>query len=104
MSCAPILPRGIGMQGEASTRLGLTDYPRGTRGGQAPRGGSGASEGVGIRRFAIALGSALIAHLSIGEGPRRSTGSPLMDVSAENRFHVDDGCSVQSFEMSHLQS
>ena len=35
---------------------------------------------------------------------KASTGSPLTDVSAEYRFHVDDGRSVQSFEMSHLQS
>jgi len=46
------------MQGEASTRLGFTELlPRGTRVGQAPRGGAvaragaGASEGVGIRRL-----------------------------------------------------
>jgi hypothetical protein len=35
---------------------------------------------------------------------KASTGSPLTDVSAEYRVHVDDGRSVQSFEMSHLQS
>ena len=46
------------MQGEASTRLGFTDYFRvelavgqSPRGGAVARAGAGASEGVGIRRF-----------------------------------------------------
>ena len=43
--------------------------------GQAPRrgaaacAGAGAAQGVGLRGFAITLGSALIAHLSVGDGP-----------------------------------
>ena len=149
------------MQGEASTRLGFTDYFRVELAWAKLLGAVLLLAPVPARlkewayaAFAITLGSALIAHLSIGEGPRRrgagrrapgvlwglsyfcgvasrarasagpledeqrvanqdpknpaqmkaSTGSPLTDVSAEYRFHVDDGRSVQSFEMSHLQS
>ena len=146
------------MQGEASTRLGFTDYFRVELAWAKLLGAVLLLAPVPARlkewayaAFAITLGSALIAHLSIGEGPRRrgagrrapgvlwglsyfcgvasrarasagpledeqrvanqdpknpaqmkaSTGSPLTDVSAEYRFHVDDGRSVQSFEMSH---
>ena len=149
------------MQGEASTRLGFTDYFRVELAWAKLLGAVLLLAPVPARlkewayaAFAITLGSALIAHLSIGEGPRRrgagrrapgvlwglsyfcgvasrarasagpledeqrvanqdpknpaqmkaSTGSPLTDVSAASRFHVDDGRSVQSFEMSHLQS
>ena len=149
------------MQGEASTRLGFTDYFRVELAWAKLLGAVLLLAPVPARltewayaAFAITLGSALIAHLSIGERPRRrgagrrapgvlwglsyfcgvasrarasagpledeqrvanqdpenpaqmkaSTGSPLTDVSAEYRFHVDDGRSVQSFEMSHLQS
>ena len=66
------------MQGEASTRLGFTDYFRVELAWAKLLGAVLLLAPVPARlkewayaAFAITLGSALIAHLSIGEGPRR---------------------------------
>ena len=66
------------MQGEASTRLGFTDYFRVELAWAKLLGAVLLLAPVPVRlkewayaAFAITLGSALIAHLSIGEGPRR---------------------------------
>jgi hypothetical protein len=69
------------MQGEASTRLGFTDYFRVELAWAKLLGAVLLHAPVPARlkewayaAFAITLGSALIAHLSIGEGPRRRGG------------------------------
>ena len=86
------------MQGEASTRLGFTDY-FGVELAWAKLLGAALSLAPVPARlkewayaaFAITLGSALIAHLSIGEGPRRrggwaaGTGRALADTHAIER-------------------
>jgi hypothetical protein len=66
------------MQGEASTRLGFTDYFRMELAWARLLGAVLSLAPVPARlkewayaAFAITLDSALIAHLSIGEGPRR---------------------------------
>ena len=66
------------MQGEASTRLGFTDYFRVELAWAKLLGAALLLAPVPARlkewayaAFAIILGSSLIAHLSIGEGPRR---------------------------------
>ena len=66
------------MQGEASTRLGFTDYFRVELAWAKLLGAVLLLAPVPARlkewayaAFAITLGSELIAHLSIGEGPRR---------------------------------
>ena len=66
------------MQGEASTRLGFTDYFRVELAWAKLLGAVLLLAPVPARlkewayaAFAITLGSTLIAHLSIGEGPRR---------------------------------
>jgi hypothetical protein len=61
-----------GMQGEASTRLGFTDYFRVKLAWAKLLGAVPAPlKEWAHAAFAFPLGSALIAHLSIGEGPRR---------------------------------
>ena len=106
------------MQGEASTRLGFTDYYRVELAWATLLGTVLLLAPVPARlkewayaAFAITLGSALEDEQRVANQDAKnpaqmkaSAGSPLTDVSADYRFHVDDGRSVRSFEMSHLQS
>ena len=76
------------MQGEASTRLGFTDYFRVELAWAKLLGALLLHAPVPARlkkwayaAFAITLGSALIAHLSIGEGPSPQEGANSRPIS-----------------------
>ena len=84
------------MQGEASTRLGFTDYFGVELAWAKLLGAVLLLAPVPARlkewayaAFAITLGSALIAHLSIGEGPRRrGAGRRAPGVLGDSRIFV----------------